>query len=468
MRLGKSRPIVELACFLHEAGLIDLVILCVPAQVKDVWIHPELGEVKKHAFVETICKEFNSNNSDILDIVLGDSADKRLQFVVLSHEILRQEDARGDFPRAYQIRKLANGKKAWIVFDEASAFGSYKSLQTKSALQLRKLVLPSRLTTLDGTPIGNSPIEQYSKFKVLGEDILGYDNFYHFRAAHQITTPNTFAKRGKAYVGFKNQERIDAKVKSFCEYLEQKDCLDMPELVPSFFTVALTEKSWRRYCEMRDEMVAELEDGREATALYASTKVMRLAQLCSGFIGGVEHEVTQELETVEVSTETVDAVIQWLKRRLIEEPNFKCVIWCRFRPEIERLYQRIIKDTKANPRMIYGAKKIYNDELHRDNSYVGSLVLVAQPQAVRYGVDYSKADTELFMSQNYDAIVRRQAEQRLQPGEGVRKSTLVIDLLVTGPQGQKTVTWDIKDSLANKQSVAQRTTEQWKKILLET
>lgn len=464
MRLGKTKAIVDTACFLRRAGLLDAVIIACPAQVKDVWGHKEIGEIKKHAFEEHKLIDLASRNEDYADIIAQETRD--LLFLTINHELLRAEDARGDFPRVYALDRCMEGKKVWVVLDEGAAFSNHKSLQTKSALQLSRIIRPSRRTLLDGTPIGNNPIEQYSKFKVLDERILGYKNFFHFRAVHQSTAVNKFAARGKAYVGFKNQELIDKKVKAHCEYVAQKDALDMPKKVPSFLTVPLGSKAWRIYCEMRDELVAELDSGK-VSAQHAAVKSVRLAQICAGFVGGVENETTGVVEVREISDETCKAMVEWSGRKLDENPNFKTVLWCRFQPEIERLVARLSRMDRTKVCVVYGKKKDYNDELHPDSPFMGSLILVAQPQALRYGVNLSKADNEAFVSQDYNRVTRAQAEDRIQPKEGVRGTSLVIDVLVTGPNGQKTVTWDIKKVLEDKAEVATRTTQEWKRILLE-
>lgn len=463
MRVGKTKAVIDAACFLHQAGqLKNLVIVC-PAQVVDVWANKAIGEVKKHAFVPTMVKVFDSTTADYMDMLTGASAD--LNIILMSQELLRQEDRKSDFPRVYEMDRAAHG--AWIVHDEASAFGNHKSLQTKSALHLSKILRPERLTLLDGTPIGNSPIEQYSKFKLLKDDLLGYTSFFHFRAVHQVAEPSKYAKRGKKFVGFQNQDRIDRKVKDHCWYLEQKDCLDMPETVTQFLTVSLTPKSWRQYCEMRDEMVAELDCG-VLSAQHASVKVMRLCQMCAGFAGGLQNEETLEVETKEISDETCVETVKWAKRKLEERPDFKCVVWARFRPEIERLYHRLIRNTSANVRMVYGSKKLYHDELHPDNPHVGSLILVAQPQAMRFGVNCSKADVQVFLSQDYNRITRSQAEARIKAPKvpGSARVNLAVDVLVTGPNGQRTVTWDVKACLDGKDEVARRTAGEWKQVLL--
>src|SRR6266481_940292 len=48
MRLGKTKVIIDTACLLFEAGVIDTLLIVAPAQVKDVWCEPNLGEIKTH------------------------------------------------------------------------------------------------------------------------------------------------------------------------------------------------------------------------------------------------------------------------------------------------------------------------------------------------------------------------------------------------------------------------------------
>ena len=102
---------------------------------------------------------------------------------------------------------------------------------------------------------------------------------------------------------------------------------------------------------MRDEMVAQLDSGIAAVG-HAAIKCIRLAQICAGFLGGVQ-EFTQgtldggfdgsvDLSPIvsEIHDEPTEMLMGWLALRLAEEPNFKAVIWARFVPEIDRLITR--------------------------------------------------------------------------------------------------------------------------------
>ena len=149
-----------------------------------------------------------------------------------------------------------------------------------------------RVTLLNGTPRCNSHLSFYSQFKVLDPAILACRVFEQFRARYSelvkvphkwVVDPVTKERRAVAthmeVVAEKNMDDFTRRTAPYCDYLEQ-DVLDMPKKVPGILTVAMSAKCWKAYCDMRDEMVAEIESGVCAVG-QAAVKSMRLAQLCA-------------------------------------------------------------------------------------------------------------------------------------------------------------------------------------------
>jgi hypothetical protein len=111
---------------------------------------------------------------------------------------------------------------------------------------------------------------------------------------------------------------------------------------------------------------------------------------------------------------------------------------------------------------VYGGGEINTEFLNPSHPYKDGLVLIAQPQAARYGRNFSKAATAIYLSRDYDATTAAQSEDRIQaPGQ----LNLLLDILVTGPDGQKTITWDIRKTIVGKTTTAHRTTAEWKRVL---
>lgn len=487
MRLRKTATIVTAADAALESGLVDVIVVTCPAQVKSVWVDPDLGEIRAHSKRDDGVFNYMARWEHNLEEL---NFNYCKYWVVTSFEFLRQENAHGDYHKVEALLEAIGSKKFWLVLDEASELGNYKSAQHRAVKELAAKA--SRVTLLDGTPNHRGQLQQYAKFGLLGQEVLGFKNYHQFAAVHGIKG----GYKAKQVVGFRGQSEdlefkgrdgvlrkyrsIDSKVKPFCEYLQRKDVSDMNWSEPerSFFTVALTPKTWGVYKQMRDEMLADLDSGK-CLAQHASVRAMRLAQICAGFIGGVEVTCTADgivtpstlgapestilppKQTVEISSETRVEVVKWLERKLEVIPDFKCVVWCRWVPEIESLLQ-LLKSAGVPAGFIYGKGETSCELLHPTHPYVGPLVLVAQPQAARYGRNFSKADTAVYLSRDYDPVTASQSEDRIQaPGQ----LNLLLDVLVTGPDGQKTITWDIRKQVLNKVGVGQRTASEWKRAL---
>ena len=452
MRLQKTKVVIDAAQALFEAGELDLVIVVCPAQVKDVWLNSEFGEIAIHSHFLGYHYTARTERYALPGV----------HYLVTSLEFLRQESRIGrgrSYPKVERLLKELKGKRYWLVADEGSALGNHRSNQWRAVRELRKQA--TRFTMLDGTPIGNSPMEQYAKFKLIHPDAIGYPTFSAFKTAHAVIKGGRFPQ----IVGFKDQAVIDARVKDYCEYLEQRDVpeLDFPEFVPSVLSVALKPAAWKTYVGLKNDLYAKIDSG-EIEVQHAPVAILRLAQVCAGFVGGVETEDNIRLEAQEIGTETLDLLLGWLHVRLHERPNFRCVVWCRWRAEIERLVMMLRDHLYLPYGVCYGGERYQVESLNRRSSLTGPFIMVAQPQAARYGKDWSLADTAVYLSQDYSRTTRSQSEQRVQ-AENVRKTTMLIDVLVTGPDGQRTVTHDIVRSVRRKEEVARRTAREWKKLL---
>jgi hypothetical protein len=477
MRLGKTKCIIDTACLLFDAGDIDTVLIVGPKQVVDIWTEKVLGEIKTHDW--SGAKTYEYKKFDGLFLPHGAPC-----YVSASVEFLRQQGPRGDFPFVNNLLAALAGRCVWFVFDESAVLSNHKSLNTKAMLELRKGV--QRVTLLNGTPRGNSHLSFYSQFKLLDPAILACKVFEQFRARYSelvkvphkwVVDPVTKERRAVAthmeVVAEKNMDDFTRRTAPYCDYREQ-DVLDMPKKVPGILTVAMSPKCWKAYCDMRDEMVAEIESGVCAVG-QAAVKSMRLAQLCAGFLGGVAEYTQTGFEgmsteftastpiTVEVADEPTEMLMGWLKLKIAEDENFKAVVWSRFVPEIIRLSTRLIRANIPHG-VKFSGEDSYNNELHPRHKHKGPYVLVCQPQTAQYGNNFSRARTSIFLSQDYNRITRAQAAERVQ-ADGVGATTAELDVVVTGPRGQKTIVHDIIASVREKEDAEKRTAQDWKRIL---
>lgn len=458
MRLGKTKAVIDTACLLFEAGVIDTLLVVAPKQVTTIWLDKTLGEIVTHNWSKAKTYEFKTEGSLVLPA-------NQPCYVAASVEFLRQQGPDGGYPLVSDLLASLGGRSVWFVFDEGSVLGNWSSQQTKAMIELRKADVIKRVTLLDGTPRGNSHMSFYSKFKFLDPTILGCKSFFHYRARYA----QLGGWKQKEVVGEKNMGDFTKRTAPYCEFLEQ-DVLDMPKKVPGILTAALDEKSWRVYCQMRDELVAEI-DGGVCAVSHAAVKCMRLAQICAGFLGGWEPEPPRlfhnpsyflSRDVKEVHDIPTVMLMGWLKLRLEEDPNFKAVVWARFVPELERFGWEL--GDKIPHGLKYSKVDSYKNELHPRSDYQGPYVLVCQPQTAQYGNNFSRARTSIFLSQDYNRVTRAQAGDRVQ-ADGAGATTLELDMLVTGPRGQKTIVHDIVASVRGKEEAEKRTASHWKKVL---
>lgn len=456
MGAGKTKQIIDAACFLYLAGKIDTVLIMCPAQVKDVWIHPQYSQIIEHSFVKGVIHEFSSKSYQ------WPPSSRGLLWVVSSVELLRRTE------HARAMRLLMKGRKTWAIVDESSTISNPKASQTKGVLAVGEKA--DRRSILNGTPVGHSILGLYSQFKFLDQNILGFKNFFAFRNHH--ATMGGYQNRQITH--FHNIEELQEKIKPFALRRLKADCLDiLPKVKLPLIEVRLSKKSWEKYEMMRNEFVAYLQSTQEVSIVTtAPVKSLRLSQICSGFLGGIEGEENQTY-TSEIGSELTDAFLDNLEFRLNQEPNFKLIVWCRFRPEIARLELKIKERfPKVLVRVLQGGlSKTARQEavslFHPDAPDIpGAAVLIGQPQAGRFGSNFTKCSNVDYLSNDHSFLTRSQSEDRIhRPGQ--RFQALFQDYVVVGPERERTISGVILKALRQHEELATWVSSRWVSELMQ-
>lgn len=458
MGSGKTKQIIDTACFLYEAKEIDAVLIVCPAQVKDVWAHVQYSQIIEHSWVRGIIHEFTSRSTKLPD------QSKGLLWVVVSVELLRQNSHVGT------LASLLRGRKFWMVVDESSTISNHKAEQTKGALALGPRAC--RRSILNGTPIGNSILNLYSQFAFLDPRILGFKNFYAFRN-HHATMGGYMNRQVTAY---HNIEELQNKIKPYV-LRRTKDLLNIPPKIPApLIEVRLSKSSWEKYISMREDFVAYLNSSDDMSVVTtAPVKSLRLSQICSGFLGGLEDiDGDGPTRTVEIGSELTDAFLDGFEWRLNTNENFKLIVWCRFRPEIARLERRVRERfPSVRVQVLQGglSKSARNDAVtffHPDApDPKGPALLIGQPQAGRFGLNFTKCSNVDYLSNDHSLLNRKQSEDRVhRPGQ--KFQCLIQDYVVVGPNRERTVSGMILKSLRNNDEMAKWTCAKWVKEIMET
>lgn len=471
---GKSKQVIDAACALYEAGKIDTLLVVCPAAVRSVWADPDpvLGEVAKHVWdwrIATISEYHRKTKR----LPVGMS----LQVVVTNYEFLRRAE------RLDPLIEWASTRRVWLVLDESWAVKSYKAQQTKAMLKLRRVC--ERATILNGTP--GDPGELFSQFQILNPAILGHKSFFSFRAK--------YARMGgfmnKQVVGWDHMEEFQRKIAPYALRRLTHECVDLPPVSYTQIDARLTPTTWAHYTAMRDELVTWLSNNEVCTAEQAGVRVMRLAQLTAGFLGGVQ-ELDPQLYTDglmpipvsgirEIGREKLDALLEWLGQNWPE--GNKLVVWGRFRAEIERAATELenvaLKLLPMNtPQDTLGlvVRKLYGGQSPEERAEIKQLlapggssrasIVVGSPQAGGSGLNFAAASLAVYLTNGFSLKDRLQSEGRLdRPGQ--TRPVLYVDVVATGPNGERTLDHTVVAALRRKQNLSDLTASAWREELLK-
>lgn len=477
MGLGKTKQIIDAAMFLACAGIIDRVIIICPASVRNVWFDPELGELQKHLWIGVSCL-ITEYHSKLRKWEWFPQPNPQVRWVITNYDFIRSKD------RLAVLLKLCN-QKTLLVLDESSAVKSWKALQTQSCKALRQRC--GRVALLNGTPIANNPGDLYSQADIMHPTILGCKSYYHFRARYALMG----GWQGKVIVGWRDLPDLQNKLKPYVLRRLKEDCIDLPPKLDSVIhTVPLDQPTWKTYKAMRDDMVAWLTETTVSAAQQAIVKAIRLSQITSGFIGGLEQQADFLLEEGEevpdwmkvepretfqplqfIGQEKINFLLELFAELLEADPHLKLLVWCRFRPEVQRLYEMLSKIPGLKLGRIWGGQKRFEREeairlLDPRTMPPEPVVVIGTPASGSMGLNLTGAHTVVYLSNDYSLKTRLQSEDRVhRPGQ--IHSVSYFDIIASGPEGQKTIDHAIIKALKNKEDIANWTTSAWIQALKE-
>jgi SNF2 family DNA or RNA helicase len=461
MGMGKSKTVVDSASQLFQRGLIDTVLIIAPASVKSVWLDPELGQLALHAW-PTILNTVEHLHTRRQQWSIGASAgsSRGLLWVVTNYEYVRRGlRARSSYcppTLAYLLAQCT--ARTMLVLDESSSVKNARSLQSRACLRLRKQC--GRVVLLTGTPIAHSPLDLLSQANILHPSILSdrpgeYVGLIQFRTRYC----DMGGFQGRQIVRFRNLEDLQARLKPYTLRRLKVDCLDLPPKLASVpLTVTLTPATWALYKRMRDHAIVEL-GGAFSVAAQAVTKLIRLSQISSGFLGGLSGTKTEQ-----IGDEKITFLVAWLTARIEEDPTFKVVIWSQFRHDVARLRDGLaslpievgVLWGQSSPQERQRTLRLLNPQTAPN----GAVAVIGTPQTGSLGITLAAASTVVYLSTGHSLFVRLQSEDRThRPGQ--TRACSYFDLLAEGPKGQQTIDHLVLRALTAKRDLAEWTARAW-------
>lgn len=297
----------------------------------------------------------------------------------------------------------------------------------------------TRRLALTGTPMPHSPLDVYAQARFVDEGVLG-------------TSYAAFKKRycdESIYdhsVTFKNLDQLAARLRTVM-FQCGKEVLDLPPIIEEAThpgtdrSVVLSPRTSKAYQQMWTEMVADVGSG-VVVAQNALSRVLRLQQMTSGYVGGVGDDDHVEY----LGTEKRDAFADWLTdtRTSYDEEDDPVVVFARFRPDLDA-----IREVAAKQGLAYGeVSGRSKDGLTPERRLApGVQVCGIQMQSGGVGIDLTAARFAVYYSIGHSLGDYLQSRDRVhRPGQA--RTTTYVHLVAKG-----TVDVAIRQALADKRDI---------------
>jgi SNF2 family DNA or RNA helicase len=221
--------------------------------------------------------------------------------------------------------------------------------------------------------------------------------------------------------GYRRLDELNAKLDTFSNRILKEDCLDLPAKVYVRRNVELTPEQAKLYTQMKKLALAKMESGELATTQSVLTQIMRLQQICCGFLQPDDGEI--EPVPNNRMSELMDVV---------DEVQGKAIIWASYTHDIQQIADALRDRFGAESvATYYGAtpQEERQEIVTRFQDKHGPLrFFVGQPRTGGYGITLTAANTVIYYSNSYDLEIRLQSEDRAHR-IGQKNNVTYIDLV---------------------------------------
>jgi len=307
-----------------------------------------------------------------------------------------------------------------VIVDESTTIKNRSAKRTKSLIKIAEKIKYKRILT--GSPITKSPLDLFSQCKFLDENLLGFNNFYSFRARYCHMKAVQLSNGGRQIslpLYFTNLNELEKKVKSFSFRVKKDDCLDLPSKIYQKRLITLTSEQQNLYNSLRTFARAVFED-KEASYNNKLTEIIKLHQVCNGFFVSDEGE-KKPLANAKLTELT----------NILEETDGKVIIWANYVHNIENIIETLNKKFGTQSTVaIYGAicVEARNSAVINFQENKNVKFFVGNPSTGGYGLNLTQATTVIYFSNSYNLEVRQQSEDRAHR-IGQKNKVTYIDLV---------------------------------------
>jgi len=444
MGLGKTALSIANFCILWMEQKINAVLILAPKGVHKQWIGEEipkhidpkiplnntLWSSGSYYLSEDLKKESVLNifsmNIDSVNTEAG-------MFAI--HQFLRLFGAKFDSEFTKKgDRKYVNIRsksKIMMIIDESHQIGNWGSGRTQETVDLGKLVEYKRVLT--GTPISTSLINMWCQFMFLDPNIIGIPYITPFKS--RFCEIGGYS--GQEVVGSKNVEEFYSLIAAHSYRKTKKECLDLPDKIFAQRVYVLGNETRWHYENIKEAFMTELKSGNIVAPKNGLAALVRLQQICSGFLPDDDENFEASKRVYEIfSYERAEIALD-----MVKQIEGQVIIWARFIPDIKCIRHTFRKD--------FGKDIAIMDEVDQFKNGSKKILLSNQAKGIGGNLQESGCQNMIYYNNSHNLIHRLQSEDRVHR-MGMRGALTIWDITA-----DKTVDGAITKNLKAKKDLAQ-------------
>lgn len=430
MDMGTGKTITSIALvgsLLEQSKFHNLLIVC-PKSIVGVW-QEEFQKFADYRYALTVLDGSLEKKKSAFKYMTGTA----LQVIVVNYESCWRLES-----------EIAKWKPDMIICDESSKIKNPTTSQSKA---LHRLGANSKLNLiLTGTPITNNPLDFFSQYKFLDEQILG-SSFYLFRNRYAVMG----GYQNRLVVGYRHLAELVEKVHKIAYRIKIEDAVDLPPFIDETRTITLEPKAQAMYKMIAEDCYAELNNETDVTARNILTQLLRLSQVTGGYIRNDNNN-----DALQVSSAKMDA-LEDIVDTCVEEGR-KVVVFARFVPEIEAI-ARMLQKKGIGYSLIYGATKDRAEQVKKFQEDPEIKVFVGQLQTTGMGLTLTAANVAVFYSLDFSYANYEQSRARIHR-IGQKEKCLYIHLVC-----KNTVDEKVMKALQKKGDIAKLMVDDWRTLI---
>jgi SNF2 family DNA or RNA helicase len=402
---GKTKAIIDTACFLYLNKKINGMLVVAPPGVERNWC---TDEIPKH-MPRSVLKD------TILGMFLTSKKDTKNHSLLMKR--LRSHDGFSILTISYQAFMTKKGKSdVWnflkdrdvlYVLDESHYIKTPGRKRTQSIQASGKYAPYKRILT--GTPFSTGSFDGYSQIKFLDPDFWKKKGIYtaeqfrlFFGDFKTLTRSDDRSKTFKKLLNYKNVEKLHDWLSEITTRVLKDDVLDLPSKLYSNRYFDISSEQLEVYNNLKKEYLHEFEDGSVLEAELPIVRLLRFQQITCNYVP--QDDESQAYRYISDKNPRLQVM-----ENIRDETHNPAIIWARFIHDIDQIMDLLGTDAVRYDGTITDEQAAINKKAFQDG-HVKWFVGTAQKGGS--GLTLHQAKTVVYYSNSFRLIDRLQSEDR--------------------------------------------------------